>query len=131
MATQNLNIEDHTTDKSLKCRRCGRLLKNPESIELGFGVICYQKYQNRKKLIPLFTIPKKEGTEEVDAKTAKELTTKIGRLETKVKNLKKSNEVKEMVIDRLVRELIPDGKGAAALRTAKVRELMNETQETK
>lgn len=26
------------------CRYCGRLLKSKESIERGFGLICYKKY---------------------------------------------------------------------------------------
>lgn len=25
------------------CKRCGRQLKNPESIELGYGPVCYKK----------------------------------------------------------------------------------------
>lgn len=26
------------------CRRCGRRLKDPKSIELGFGITCYKKH---------------------------------------------------------------------------------------
>ena len=49
----------HTQKSSNICRRCGRKLKNPEAIELGFGAICYKKYQGRQKLIPLFETVKK------------------------------------------------------------------------
>lgn len=128
---KNMCLEVPTVEKNLKCRRCGRKLKNPESIEIGFGVICYQKYQNRKKLIPLFTMPKKEEIDEMDAKMAKELaakTEKVKRLETKVQNLKKSNKVKERVIQKIVERLIPGGKDVSAQRTALVRELMEEVE---
>ena len=130
MTQQNIKLEEN--EKSLKCRRCGRKLKNPESIEIGFGVICYQKYQNRKKLIPLFTIPKQEETNEMDEKTAKELaskTQKIKRLETRVTNLKKSNTVKDVVIKKLVEKLIPDGDGAIVHRKALVIHLTKEAKE--
>lgn len=36
------------------CKRCGRKLKNPESIELGFGTVCYKKYMAESLLKPLF-----------------------------------------------------------------------------
>lgn len=99
-------------EKSLKCKRCGRKLKNPESIELGFGVICYQKYQNRKKLIPLFTLPKQE--EQMNERTAQELTSKtkkIQDLEDKVKKLRNDNKVKDCVIAELVDMLPSDTVG--------------------
>lgn len=50
-------------NKKLRCRRCGRKLKNEESIELGFGTICYQKYLAETKLKPLFTIRKENKDE--------------------------------------------------------------------
>ena len=117
MQPENLNIEDNVKDESLKCRRCGRKLKNPESIELGFGVICYQKYQNRKKLIPLFIMPKKGETEEMDERTAQELaskTEKIKKLETKVKDLRDDNKIKDCVIAELVDMLPADTVGNRA-----------------
>lgn len=127
--TENMNLEFPVKKESLKCKRCGRRLKNPESIELGFGTICYQKYQNRKKLIPLFVIPKKE-IDEVDKKTAEMLTKKVSKLETKVKNLKESNKVKETVIEGLVKKLIPDNEpDASARRTSLIREFMKEAEE--
>ena len=36
------------------CKRCGRKLKNPESIELGFGIVCYKKFMAESLLQPLF-----------------------------------------------------------------------------
>ena len=111
---QNIALEDR---KSLKCKRCGRKLKNPESIELGFGVICYQKYQNRKKLIPLFKIPKQKEADEMNERIAVELkskTEKITKLETKVKDIRKDNKVKDYIIAELVsmlpKEVAGDGK---------------------
>jgi len=32
------------------CRRCHRKLKDEESIKLGFGRICYNKYKQSKKI---------------------------------------------------------------------------------
>lgn len=31
------------SDKHLKCRRCGRVLKSLKSIQLGFGATCLKK----------------------------------------------------------------------------------------
>lgn len=42
------------------CRRCGRKLKNPESITLGFGVTCYKKFLAQPKLKPLFIVKSKK-----------------------------------------------------------------------
>lgn len=44
----------------LVCIRCGRKLKNPESRELGFGKVCYEKWQAETLTKPLFS---KEGKE--------------------------------------------------------------------
>lgn len=99
---------------NLKCKRCGRKLKNPESIELGFGTVCYQKYQNRKKLIPLFKMRKQEEVEEMNEKMTQELTAKterITKLETKVKSLRDDNKVKDCVIAELVEMLPPEVVG--------------------
>lgn len=38
------------------CRRCGRKLKNPESIALGFGTTCYKRFLAQPTLKPLFTV---------------------------------------------------------------------------
>ncbi len=46
----------------LVCIRCGRKLKTPESRELGFGKVCYEKWQTETLTTPLF------GKEEKDAK---------------------------------------------------------------
>lgn len=29
--------------KRMKCKRCGRTLKNPKSIKLGYGLVCAKK----------------------------------------------------------------------------------------
>ena len=44
-----------------RCRRCGRKLKNPEAIALGFGVTCYKKFLSQPKLKPLFTVKSKNN----------------------------------------------------------------------
>ena len=36
------------------CIRCGRKLKNQKSKELGFGVICWQKWQVEHNIKKLF-----------------------------------------------------------------------------
>ena len=38
------------------CRRCGRKLKNLESIELGMGSTCYKKFMAHSILKPLFEV---------------------------------------------------------------------------
>lgn len=42
-----------------RCNRCGRILKTPEAIALGFGPVCYQKFLQKPKLKPLFTVGRK------------------------------------------------------------------------
>lgn len=49
--------------KSNICRRCGRKLKNPESIELGFGHTCYKKFMAESLLKPLFEVKQREVNE--------------------------------------------------------------------
>ena len=41
-------------------RRCGRKLKNPNSIELGFGSTCYKKFIAESNHKPLFEMRKRE-----------------------------------------------------------------------
>ena len=36
------------------CIRCGRKLKNEESKKLGFGKVCWEKWQKENILKPLF-----------------------------------------------------------------------------
>jgi hypothetical protein len=55
----NINIEY----KSNICKRCGRKLKNPESMEVGFGKICYQKFMAESLLKPLFDVKQGEVNE--------------------------------------------------------------------
>ena len=55
--------------KSNICRRCGRKLKNPKSIELGFGNTCYKKFMAESNYKPLFEVRKSEpGTKTEDSK---------------------------------------------------------------
>lgn len=46
--------------KSNICRRCGRKLKNPKSIKLGFGNTCYKKFMAESNYKPLFEVRKSE-----------------------------------------------------------------------
>lgn len=39
-----------------KCLRCGRKLKSEESKQLGFGKVCWDKYNNENHLKVLFTV---------------------------------------------------------------------------
>lgn len=32
------------------CLRCGRKLKNPKARKLGYGIICYKKFKQKKRL---------------------------------------------------------------------------------
>ncbi|MCK9444590.1 MAG: DUF6011 domain-containing protein [Tissierellaceae bacterium] len=57
---QNYSIPQEKSSRMDICKRCGRKLKNPESIEMGFGKICYQKFMAESLLKPLFVISKKE-----------------------------------------------------------------------
>ena len=38
------------------CIRCGRKLTNQASKELGFGKVCYEKWQEENILKPLFRV---------------------------------------------------------------------------
>ena len=52
--TPNLNYL--TQRRSDICKRCRRKLKNPASIEVGFGTICYKKFMAESLLKPLFGV---------------------------------------------------------------------------
>lgn len=54
--TSNLNYSTPESSRMDICKRCGRKLKNPESIEVGFGKICYQKFMAESLLKPLFVV---------------------------------------------------------------------------
>jgi hypothetical protein len=45
------------------CKRCGRKLKAPESIEIGFGAICFKKFMAESLLKPLFEVKQREVNE--------------------------------------------------------------------
>jgi len=59
----NINIEY----KSNICKRCGRKLKNPESIEIGFGATCYKKFMAESLLKSLFEVKRNEQSRETKA----------------------------------------------------------------
>ena len=41
------SVQDHTKNSG-RCLRCGRKLKNPTALSLGYGPICYAKLQQEK-----------------------------------------------------------------------------------
>jgi len=45
------------------CKRCGRKLKTPESVEIGFGAICFKKFMAESLLKPLFEVKQREMNE--------------------------------------------------------------------
>ena len=51
-------LKPESIRKSNICRRCGRKLKNPKSIELGFGNTCYKKFTAESNYKPLFEVRK-------------------------------------------------------------------------
>lgn len=61
------NMEDKVQEqvKNGLCRRCNRKLKDPISVERGFGEICYHKYMAGLKIGKgLFAVPShKEGAD--------------------------------------------------------------------
>ena len=60
MTVANTPIQNSSIQRrSDICKRCGRKLKNPESIELGFGTVCYKKYMAESLLKPLFNACKR------------------------------------------------------------------------
>ena len=46
--------ENKKKPDSCVCRRCGRKLRTPESIVLGFGLTCYKKFLAQPIRRPLF-----------------------------------------------------------------------------
>lgn len=51
--------EFFTGKKEVRCRRCGRILKNPAAKERGTGDCCFKKILDEKYMRKLFT-PKEE-----------------------------------------------------------------------
>jgi hypothetical protein len=37
----------------MRCKRCNRLLKDSNSVKLGFGIVCYKKFHIVKKVVSL------------------------------------------------------------------------------
>ena len=58
------------------CKRCGRKLKTPASVEIGFGAICYKKFMAESLLKPLFEVRKNEQVGEKKATEAGQSNTK-------------------------------------------------------
>ena len=46
--------------EATKCKRCGRKLKNKESIELGMGSTCWKKFIEQNNHKKLFEVERKE-----------------------------------------------------------------------
>lgn len=59
--TQNQNSSIRRSDI---CKRCGRKLKTPESVEIGFGAVCYKKFMAESLLRPLFEVKRNEQSRE-------------------------------------------------------------------
>lgn len=61
----NTPIQNSSTQRrSYICKRCGRKLKNPASIEVGFGTVCYKKFMAESLLKPLFKASRGEVEDE-------------------------------------------------------------------
>jgi ATP-dependent helicase YprA (DUF1998 family) len=54
------------------CKRCGRKLKTPESVEIGFGAICFKKFMAESLLKPLFEVKRNEPSRETKAEEARQ-----------------------------------------------------------
>lgn len=65
--TSNLNYSTQESSRMDICKRCGRKLKNPESIEIGFGAICYKRFMAESLLKPLFEVKRNEQSRETKA----------------------------------------------------------------
>lgn len=61
---QNFSIQERRSDI---CKRCGRKLKTPASVEIGFGAVCYKKFMAESLLKPLFEVRKNEQSRETEA----------------------------------------------------------------
>lgn len=61
--TPNLNYLTQGSSRMNICKRCGRKLKNSESIEIGFGAICFKKFMAESLLKPLFEVQQREVNE--------------------------------------------------------------------
>lgn len=73
--TQNQNSSTRERRSDI-CKRCGRKLKTPASVEIGFGAICYKKFMAESLLKPLFEVRKNEQIGEKKATEAGTISTK-------------------------------------------------------
>ena len=71
--SQNSSIRERRSDI---CKRCGRKLKTPASVEIGFGAVCYKKFMAESLLKPLFEVRKNEQVGEKKATEAGSVSTK-------------------------------------------------------
>lgn len=71
--SQNSSIRERRSDI---CKRCGRKLKTPASVEIGFGAVCYKKFMAESLLKPLFEVRKNEQVGEKKATEAGSISTK-------------------------------------------------------
>jgi len=58
-STQTQNYSTPEQKRSNICKRCGRKLKNPKSIEVGYGTSCYKKVLAESSLKSLFIVTAK------------------------------------------------------------------------
>ena len=73
-----------------KCKSCGRILTNPESIKLGYGKTCYRIFQHQQSVItePQEIVELKQKWNQLSLKNSV-LEKKILKLETAMKSIMK------------------------------------------
>ena len=73
-----------------KCKSCGRILTNPESIKLGYGKTCYRIFQHQQSVItePQEIVELKQKWNRLSLKNSV-LEKKILKLETAMKSIMK------------------------------------------
>lgn len=64
---QEVEPTEYMGRRSDICRRCGRKLKTPASVEVGFGSVCYKKFMSESALKPLFSVSKLEVNEDANS----------------------------------------------------------------
>ena len=52
-----------------KCLRCGRKLKSESSKELGFGKVCWEKYNSEDNYMELFHIEEEKKCEKSESES--------------------------------------------------------------